>query len=189
MSWGYRFSIPESARAEGIEGVRHYDTRIATSGQAIPYLRRVAKKAKWGETRYGMTLLTDEGRKLFWNARKESLKANTQWNRLLGCKIAIPIDAYVESSPVRTWHTGPRAWVPGLLNLFQDGGIVTITEQCGEGGKPILLDQDAAIAWLDAEHYNAIETLGGNRIVFDEADIFVAARLDAESKRKVSKAA
>lgn len=190
MSWGYRLSVPEGARAPGIEIAQPFDTRVVISGKRIPYLERVNGKAKWGASRYGMTLYNSGSGKLFWNAKKEALQTNETWSRLIRMRIAIPIDAYVESSPVRKWMVGERSWIPGLLNPAASGGIVAITESDeGGGGNPILLTQEAAINWLDSKDWNAIKALEGERVPYEEADVFVAARLDMESKSKIPIAA
>lgn len=190
MSWGYRLSVPEGARAEGIESVRPYNGRVITAGKGIPFLERVRGRASWGTARYGLNLYSGHSGKLFWNAKKESLRTNETWSRLMRMRIAIPVDSYVESSPTRCWMTGERAWVPGLCDPSVNGGIVTITEALDNGGgRPILLDQDAAIAWLDAPQWTALQTLEGGRMDYTMADVFIAARLDAESKSKVPIAA
>ena len=190
MSWGYRLSVPEGARAAGIETVQPFNTRVVISGKRIPYLERINKQPRWDAARYGMMLFNSGSGKLFWNAKRESLATNETWSRLMRMRVVIPIDAYVESSPVRKWMVGERAWVPGLLNPAPSGGIVAITESDQErGGNPILLSQDAAIEWLDADHWNAVKTLDGQRVKYEEADVFVSARLDTESKSKIPIAA
>lgn len=185
MSWGYRFSIPEAARAEGIEEARPFDGRVVTTGKLVPYLERTRGKAKWQLSRYGLTMYSGSQGKIFWNAKRESLKSNERWSRLMRMRVILPVDAYVESSPTRRWMKGDRAWVPGLLDPSSNGGIVTITEAAEEGGVPILLDQEAAIAWLDANQWEAESKLSGQRIAFEEADVFLSARLDTESKSKI----
>jgi len=189
MSWGYRLSVPENARAKGIESVRPFNGRVVTSGKRIPYLQRRNGEAEWQTSRYGMQLYNSGIGKLFWNAKKESLETNEKWTRLIRMRIVIPVDAYVESAPTRSWLVGPRAWIPGLLDTSITGGIVTITESNEGGGSPILLTQSAAIAWLDAKPWDAIKTLNGDRESFQLADIFVAAKLDMESKTKAPIAA
>lgn len=189
MSWGYRIAFPPSARAEGAEGVSGYDKGVVTAGRMTPFLERVGGRARWSEARYGMTLYSGARGKLFWNAKRESLRSNETWARLMRMRIAVPIDAYVENAPLRSWRTGPAAWLPGLLNPAAGGGIVTITETLDGGGMPILLTQESALAWLDASQWSAADTLDLDRAAYDHADIFLSARLDVESKRQGPKAA
>tara|TARA_B100000678_G_scaffold250912_1_gene225980 strand:- start:1013 stop:1585 length:573 start_codon:yes stop_codon:yes gene_type:complete len=190
MSWGYRLRIPEGARANGIDKVLPYEKRVVTAGKLIPFLERVKGRPSWGAARYGLNLYSGHSGKLFWNAKKESLRTNETWSRLMRMRIAIPVDAYVESSPTRCWMTGPAAWVPGLYDPSVSGGIVTITEALAEGGgRPLLLDQKTAIRWLDATQWNALAVLEQGKVQYEMADIFVSARLDAESKSKVPIAA
>jgi len=182
MSWGYRFCVPANARAEGSEDASAYDGRVVTAGRQLPYLERISGRARWGTTRYGITMANGSKSRLFWNAKREALRTNEQWSRLSRMRVLLPVDAYVESSPTRRWMAGGRAWVPGLLDPSRSGGIVTITEAAAQGGVPILLTQDAAIAWLDANQWEMEALLDGGRVVFEQADIFLSARLDAESK-------
>ena len=53
----------------------------------------------------------------------------------------------------------------------------------------MLLDQKTAIRWLDATQWNALAVLEQGKVQYEMADIFVSARLDAESKSKVPIAA
>ena len=103
MSWGYRLRIPEGARANGIDRVLPYENRVVTAGKLIPFLERVKGRPSWGTARYGLNLYSGHSGKLFWNAKKESLRTNETWSRLMRMRIAIPVDAYVESSPTRCW--------------------------------------------------------------------------------------
>lgn len=189
MSWGYRFAIPERARAEGIDDVRAYDGRVANAGSLIPYLRRDAGVPRWAMARYGVMLSSAGRTRLFWNARRESLSTNESWARLLHQRIAVPINAYVENRPLRGWQVGPVAWLPGLISVADDGGIVIINEAKGGGGSPILFTQAAAMAWLDAQPWDTIKMLDCARVSFEEADIFIAASLDRERQSRVPLAA
>lgn len=189
MSWGFRFAIPASARATGIENVRDYDRRVASAGSLVPYLKRQHGVPCWATARYGIKLSSAGRSRLFWNARRQALSTNESWARLLHQRIAIPIDAYVENRPLRGWQVGPAAWLPGLISVADDGGIVIITEPHGDGGSPILFTQAAAIAWLDAKPWDTLKMLDGARACYEEADIFVAASLDRERQTRVPLAA
>ena len=189
MCWGFRFSIPLNAKASGIQAARAYHQRASSSGRSIPYLERRNGTPEWKVDRYGLMLKLGRNGRLFWNAKREALKTNEHWARLMRQRVAIPVDAYVESSPCRTWHAGERAWIPGLVDLDHDGGIVTITEPSSSGGQPILLTQAAAMAWLDAHPWDAVETLSGDRIPFTKSDIFLSAALDREMSSKAALAA
>jgi len=182
MSWGYRLSIPETARADGYEDAMKFDGRVVTTGRQMPFLERPGGRSQWGLARYGQTMFSGSKPRIFWNAKRESLKTNEKWSRLLRMRVLIPIDAYVESSPTRRWMSGERAWVPGLIDPSRDGGIVTITESVDGGGVPILLEQEAAMAWLNANQWDAVSTLDGKRVEFSQSDIFLSAKLDTESK-------
>ena len=182
MSWGYRLSIPETARADGYEDAMKFDGRVVTTGWQMPFLERPGGRSQWGLARYGQTMFSGSKPRIFWNAKRESLKTNEKWSRLLRMRVLIPIDAYVESSPTRRWMSGERAWVPGLIDPSRDGGIVTITESVDGGGVPILLEQEAAMAWLNANQWDAVSTLDGKRVEFSQSDIFLSAKLDTESK-------
>ena len=184
MSWGYRFSIPEAARAEGSEDAIKFDGRVVTTGKVIPFLERLKGRPRWGLSRYGMNMHSGSKSRMFWNAKRESLKSNEQWARLLRMRLLLPIDAYVDSVPTRRWMAGERAWVPGLIDPSANGGIVTITESAEQGGVPILLTQEAGIAWLDASPWEVEALLDGERQKFEQADIFLSARLDTESKAR-----
>lgn len=189
MSWGYRLSIPESARAEGIDEIRGYNGRVINAGRHIPYLERKRGKARWETARYGLDMFNSGKRKMFWNAKRETLKTNEAWFRLIRMRVAIPVNAYVESAPHRNWLVGDQAWVPGLYNPSPTGGIVTITEPISDGGRPILLTTQAAIDWLDAEQWEAIATLDGERVKFSLADDFLSAKLDMELRSRAPIAA
>ena len=184
MSWGYRISIPDTARADGSEDALKFDGRVITTGRLAPFLERPNGKPKWGLSRYGQTMFSGSKPRIFWNAKRESLKTNEKWSRLLRMRVLLPIDAYVESVPTRRWMSGDRAWIPGLIDPARDGGIVTITESAQEGGVPILLTQEAGLAWLDASPWEVDTLLDGSRLEFTQADIFLSAKLDMESKAR-----
>lgn len=190
MCWGFRFDIPDRARAPGVEQVRSYHGRVATSGKTVPILRREAGQPTWSTARFGMMLRLGLSAKLIWNARRSSLRTNEQWARLIEQRVAIPINAFVQNEPERSWYVGQRAWLPALINRSPDGGVVVINEgHDGDGGGPILLDQSAAMAWLDAAPWDAIARLDGERASYALADVFTAAHLDRESSSRVPIAA
>ena len=184
MSWGYRLSIPDTARAEGSEDAMKFNERVVTTGRLVPYLERPGRKSQWSLARYGQTMFSGSKPRIFWNAKRESLKTNEKWSRLLRMRVVIPINAYVESAPTRRWMSGERAWIPGLIDPSRDGGIVTITESAEQGGVPILLTQEAGLAWLDANQWDAVSLLDGERVEYQQADIFLSAKLDTESKAR-----
>lgn len=190
MSWGFRFDIPEQAKAEGIKAAARFNGRAANSGKDIPVLIRKNGVPSWAIARYGLMLRLGASARFLWNARRESLQTNENWTRLIGQRVAIPVNAYVENAPSRSWNTGTRGWVPGLFDQSYDGGVVAITEAHGsEGGSPIILTQAAAMAWLDSEPWNAIARLDGERVHFEQADVFTAAALDRELQSRVPIAA
>ena len=179
-----RLAVPPQARAAGIETARKYDTRVVRSGQKITYLEGASTQRRWVETRYGLKLTTGTKSQLFWNARSETVKQTESWNRLVGQRVAIPVDRYGESKPRPEWYKGDRAWMPGLVSRAFEGGIVTLTEDDGNGGrKPILISDAGAIAWLDAKTWDALRLLEQmDRTSYVPVDDFEFASLNAEAK-------
>ena len=182
MTWGFRIDVPAEARGLNIEQIAPFHGRVVTSGKETPCLKRVAGKPEWMKMRYGVTMNYGPSGKLIWNAKRESLLSNEKWTKLIRQRIVIPVTAFVESRPDRTWFIGERGWIPGFVDYDNYGGVVAITESNGDtGGSPIILDQDAAMAWLDASQWNALKMLDGNRVAFEEADVFKHAALDSEA--------
>lgn len=186
MTWGFQLDIPSNARGENIDAARPYHSRVVTAGKRITALRRNNGNPIWIQNRFGIMLQFGHSSKLFWNAKRDTIKTNEQWSRLMRQRIAIPVTAYVENAPDRRWYIGERGWIPGLVSNSHDGGIVTINN---EKGSPIILEQNTAIEWLDVPAWNALEKLDENNIQFNEADPFEYARLNSESSTKVPIAA
>lgn len=184
MSWAMRLAVPPHARAAGIENARKYDEHIVRSGQRTAYLEGTSNQRRWAEARYGITLTTGTRSQLFWNARCETIEKTESWNRLVGQRVAIPIDRYGESKPRPQWYGGDRAWMPGLINRSFNGGIVTLTEDDKEGGRrPIIISDAGAIAWLDAKNWDALKLVRQlDRCSYSSVDDFEFAQLSNEAK-------
>lgn len=170
MCWAMRIAIPPQAAAKGIGNVQKYDGMVSKNGQKICYLESAGQQRSWNEARFGIELKQGASSRLFWNAREDKLRINESWTRLIGQRVAIPIDAYVDSNPSVNWYAGPRAWLPGLISRDVDGGIVTITEDSPRGRRPILLCDQDAISWIDCKVWDALKTLTtSTRLIMEEA--------------------
>lgn len=190
MCWAMRIAVPPRARAEGIDAVRKYDGRIVRSGQKICYLEGSGEQRRWQEARFGMRLMQGSNSKLFWNAREDKLRINESWTRLIGQRVIVPFDAYVDSNPDDRWYKGERAWLPGLISKDFDGGIVTITEEGQDGRRPIIMPDEDAISWLDCRVWDALKTLSDcTRLVMSEVDEFERAQLKVDARTRVAIAA
>lgn len=190
MCWAYRVSPPSvTARVDALEYdvVTPHVGRITCAGKEAAVLVKRKGDIRWMATRYGMMLpQAGSGRQLIWNARDDKLDTVELWSRLVRQRFAVPIDAYVESSPVETWYTGPNAWMVGFFDVEVHGGAVALTEAAGDRRVPILIGQDAAMAWLEAQQWDAVPMLGKvGRTAFAEADIFAAKALSTDARTRV----
>ena len=182
MCWGLQIDIPANGKANGIDDVRGFSGRIATANRDIPVLVGRDGEREWITTTFGVGVNSHGSFKRFWNARKEALHTAHCWTGLLGQHAIIPVTAYVENSPHETWHLGERAWIPALIKAGHGAGIAVITD---ENQSPILTDQEHAIAWLNTARWNVMEALNKMpRQCFDEADIFMHARLKADARSR-----
>ena len=185
MCWAFR-------AAKGGSSVDNHEIalpqagRIVRAGQDAAVIAMRGGKLTWLTLRYGMMLNRLGRRELVWNARDDRLETGENWSRLIRQRFAVPVDAYVESSPGETWRTGPIAWMVGLFDLDREGGTVAITEAKSGGRAPILLHGPDARAWLEAKQWSALPTLSAApRTAFAEADLFTAKSLEVDARTRV----
>lgn len=187
MCWAFRFA-ENTVMANNPAIATPHAGRITRAGKDAALLVREGDHLGWESRRYGISFPKVEGgSKLIWNARDDKIDKVETWYRLIRQRFAVPIDAYVESTPRETWHVGDAAWAVGIYSVTADGGAVIVTESDGSGGRrPILLDAEHAIAWIRAEQWDAMPHLHqAPRMAFRKADLFETKRLEADARSKV----
>jgi putative SOS response-associated peptidase YedK len=187
MCWAYRFADGGIAAANEAIAAPHAG-RITRAGQETPMLVRRAGLPTWELSRYGMSFpKSGGGRQLIWNARDDKMDKVESWARLMRQRFAVPVDAYVENAPGETWYIGPVSWMVGVFDTSRDGGAVVITKQGqGDDRMPILLDRQDALAWLAADHWDALPgLLKAPSRTFAEADLFEGKSLATDARTTV----
>ena len=187
MCWAFRFADAATAAANESATTPHLG-RITRAGQETPILVRRSGLPTWETIRYGMSFpKSGGGRQLIWNARDDKMDKVESWSRLMRQRFAVPVDAYVENAPGETWYVGPTAWMAGVFDTSRDGGAVVITEQgAGDERLPVLMSRQDALAWLAADHWDAMGVLAkASRVRFAEADLFAGKSLSTDARTTV----
>lgn len=190
MCWAYRVSSPSQTAhidAQDYDIIAPHTGRITRAGKEAAILVKRRGQMRWMASRYGMLLpQAGSGRQLIWNARDDKLDTVELWARLIRQRFAVPIDAYVETTSDETWYVGPDAWMVGFYDTEANGGAVAVTEASGDRRVPILIGRDDALAWLEAQQWDALPMLKRvPRITFNEADIFQTKSLSTDARTRV----